>query len=222
MKRRRLALALGALLMTASVGNVQAAAPDPLKSALWPLDYVGSYYFYAEMSAGWMRTAINAANTTIGHRSTRNPDFHPTTSSSAKGKIRYRAASQNSCDGSFTWTACADAYSDFTWRLWLSSEKCWTDGSNNTCSSGTKYDVQTVALNEMGHINRLSHHLPTTRHDDNPDYDDAVVQLIPDPVGSTHPFGVNRAIRWADHAALYSRYGPDPCTTPPCPLGVDS
>lgn len=65
------------------------------------------------------------------------------------------------------------------------------------------------SLNEMGHVNRLQHHI-------NPAYADAVVQVTMYPYGQT--YGTNRALRWADRGALDARYGVDPCTTPPCPL----
>lgn len=87
---------------------------------------------------------------------------------------------------------------------------CWTDGTNSTCG-GTRYDVETVALNEMGHVNRLGHHV-------NPDYADAVVQAVPYPFGSATGFGTNRALRWADHQALHALYGTE---TRPCPQAVD-
>jgi hypothetical protein len=52
--------------------------------------------------------------------------------------------------------------------------------ANRTCSGSTPsevdtYDVQSVVLNEMGHVNTLGHHV-------NPDYGDAVVQLDPGPL----------------------------------------
>ncbi|MFP5343318.1 MAG: hypothetical protein ACLGIJ_10410 [Candidatus Limnocylindria bacterium] len=50
----------------------------------------------------------------------------------------------NLCDGSQYWKACADAYTNQTFRLWFASNYCWTDGTNNTCG-GTRYDVETVA-----------------------------------------------------------------------------
>lgn len=158
-----------------------------------------------------MKSAVNRANNTIGHRRTRNPDFHATTSTSANGNVHFMSSNANACDNVFGWKACADAYSDRTFRLYLASNYCWTDGTNNTCG-GTRYDVETVALNEMGHVNRLQHHV-------NPAYADAVVQVTVYPYGQS--FGTNRALRWADGAALTELYGVDPCTTPPCPLGTE-
>lgn len=108
-----------------------------------------------------------------------------------------------------------------TWIVWLQGNVCWTDGTNNTCTTGSRYDVQTVMLNELGHVNTLAHHLPEKGHETNPDYDDAVVQAAPDPVGAGHPFAFNRSLRWADIGALRARYGADPCTYPPCPQGAD-
>lgn len=202
-------------LVLGSPVNVFANAADPTKSGVWPLDFVGTYWFH-DMSTGWMRTAVNAASTSIGHIDARNPDFHVSTSSSATGDVHFWPASQNSCDGSTTWTGCADAYTNRTFRLWLSSERCWTDGTNSTCTNRPRYDVQTVALNEFGHVNRLGHHLPEATHDvDAASYADAVVQAYPDPVG--HPFGTRRAFQWADHDALHRLY---PCAVQ-CPTSPD-
>lgn len=208
-----LTLAFGIVVGQGPTGPIaNAAANDPTYSNVWGTNFVGTYYFHsADFTLGWMKSAVNRANATIGHRTSRNPDFHATTSTSANGAVHFMSSNTNDCDGVYGWKACADAYSNQTFRLWFANNFCWTDGTNNTCG-GTRYDVETVALNEMGHVNRLRHHV-------NPAYADAVVQVTVYPYGQT--YGTNRALRWADGGALNALYGVDPCTTPPCPLGTD-
>lgn len=169
-----------------------------------------------------MKNSISYANAVIGHSSARNPDFHLTTSTSANGVVSKVASGTDCLDITRAWVGCAKySPATLTWIVWLQGNVCWTDGTNNTCTNRSRYDVQTVMLNELGHVSTLAHHLPETGHDTNPDYDDAVVQAVPDPVGSGHPFGMNRSLRWADVGALRARYGSDPCTYPPCPQGAD-
>lgn len=219
--RRRLGRRSGAGILVAvalvfasfdSTSTARAAANDPISSNVWGINFVGGYYFHdADFTLGWMRSAVNRANATIGHQSTRNPDFHATTSTTANGAVHCMSSSTNACDNVYGWKACADAYTNQTFRLWFASNFCWTDGASSTCG-GTQYDVETVALNEMGHVNRLQHHV-------NPAYGDAVVQVNVYPY-SDPTYGRNRALRWADTGALRTLYGVD-CTTPPCPLGGD-
>jgi len=201
--RRLFAITLVFALMMGGgvpIRPAQAAANDPTYSNVWGTNYYGVYYFHsADLTLGWMKTAVNTANATIGHRTSRNPDFHETPSTSANGAVHYMSSVTNLCDGAQYWKACGDAYSDQTFRLWFASIYCWTDGTNDTCG-GTRYDVETVALNEMGHVNRLQHHV-------NPAYSDAVVQATPYPYGQT--YGINRALRWADIGALNALYGVD-------------
>jgi len=195
-----------------STSTARAAANDPIYSNVWGINFVGTYYFHdADFTLSWMRSAVNRANATIGHEATRNPDFHATTSTSANGAVHYMSSNNNACDNVYGWKACADGYTNQTFRLWFASNFCWTDGTSSTCG-GTQYDVETVALNEMGHVNRLQHHV-------NPAYGDAVVQVNVYPY-SDPTYGTNRALRWADAGALRTLYGVD-CATPPCPLGGD-
>ena len=209
----------GLLLLATWPSATLGAAPDPSKGNTWGTSFVGSYRFAANVTLAWMRSAVSRAVVTISHTASANPDFHLTTGSSANGTIQYLSSLTTYCDQYLNWKGCGDAYSDKTFRVWLASNYCWTDGTSSTCPSGTKYDVETVALNEMGHVNRLLHHLPATPHDTNAAYGDAVVQAVPDPFG--HPFGTNRSLRWADQDALRALYGRDPCTAPPCPLGTE-
>lgn len=206
-----LAVIASLLLLSSAPARARANLSDPRYSNVWGLDFGGTYYFHGnEFPAAWMKSAINRANATIGHGDARNPDFHVTTSTSANGVVHYMSSATNDCDLVYNWRGCADAYPDRTFRLWLASNACWTDGTNSTCG-GTRYDVETVALNEMGHVNRLGHHV-------NPDYADAVVQADVYPYGSSTGFGTNRALRWADHQALHALYGTESC---PCPQGAE-
>lgn len=218
---RVIVTAVMALLWLTHPGAVDGAARDPyLGSWKWPNAYVGTYHYHPGMTLLWMKQAATRANATIGHSAYQNPDFHVTSSESTTGYID-QVSNGNSCFGKVGWVGCAYYDSSPTWYVWLASQVCWTDGTNSEPCSGTKFDVETVTLNEMGHVSTLGHHLPETSHDvqGNATYDDAVVQAVPDPWG--HPFGSNRALRWADTSALSARYGRDPCTVPPCPTSVD-
>lgn len=216
--------ATGAVLATVMLtrllepGPALSAANDPyLGTWKWPTAFGGTYHYHAPFTRSWMQSAVNRANATIGHSDYQNPDFHLTTSSSTNGSVEL-LSNTNSCAGSFGWTACATySPSAQTWNLWFATQRCWSDGTNQTCSDEVPYDVETVALNEMGHVNTLAHHVPAVQHyEAGSNYDDAVVQKYADPVG--HPFGTNRALRWADLGALRARYGSDPC---PCPQGAE-
>ena len=199
-------------MLFASISPVQGAADDPVYSDVWGKGFVGTYYFHsADFTLGWMKSAVNRANATIGHTDRANPDFHATTSTSANGNVHYMSSVTNLCDGIQYWKACADAYSNQTFRFYLASNYCWTDGTSSTCG-GTRYDIETVSLNEMGHVNRLAHHV-------NPAYSDAVVQAVPYAYGQT--YGTRRSLAWADLGGLHTLYGHDPCTLPPCPVGPE-
>lgn len=218
-----LGLVMVVLALVISPGRAFAQANDPYQGPWsWPRDYTGTYRVDSSITLAWMKNSISYANAVIGHSAARNPDFHATTSSSANGVVLKIASGPNCLGGPGPWVGCAK-YSPgvLTWEVWLQGNVCWTDGTNNTCTTSTRFDVQTVMLNELGHVNTLAHHLPETGHDTNPDYDDAVVQAVPDPVGTGHPFGTNRSLRWADIGALRTRYGSDPCTIPPCPVGAE-
>ena len=203
------ALLAGVILAT-SVPATASAHNDPyIGSWQWPTDYVGTYRFDSTFSIGWMRSAVSRAETTIGHQDSRNPDFHTTTSSSANGVVSLRS-NGNSCNGSvYPWGACAQySPANLTWTLWFASQWCWTDGASTSCTDAPRYDVESVALNEMGHVNTLAHHPPTTSHDvqGSTTYGESVVQFVPDP--ASHVFGVRRSLGVADHGALHARYGP--------------
>ncbi|MBI2776341.1 MAG: hypothetical protein HYX57_03600 [Chloroflexi bacterium] len=224
--------ALAAVLSGMLAPGVAANANDPLNAGVWGANFRGTYQWGPNLTVGWMRSQASAAIATIGHTLYRNPDFELTTSSSANGIVDMKDNHSTPCPDAdpghthIEWLACADPNPDRTWFVWLtnigvsdSPDRCWWDGStsaNRTCSGFTPsevdtYDVQSVVLNEMGHVNTLGHHV-------NPDYGDAVVQL--DPVHYNHTFWKNRTLRSADLGALLARYGND-CQTPPCPSGPE-
>lgn len=205
-----IALLAGVILAT-SVPATASAHNDPyIGSWKWPNDYVGTYRFDSSFSIGWMRSAVSRAVTTIGHQDSRNPDFHTTTSSSATGVVSLRS-NGTSCGGpgNTGWGACAQySPANLTWTLRFATQWCWTDGTSTSCTDTSPYDTESVALNEMGHVATLAHHLPTTSHgvQGAATYGEAVVQAVPDPF--SHVFGVRRSLGVADHGALHARYGP--------------
>lgn len=85
-------------------------------------------------------------------------------------------------------------------------------GAYRTCSTTSTFDVWTIVLMEMLHVNALDHHA-------NPDYWDAVSQK--DPVAYPGTYWQNRSLRWADTSALQYWYGNDSCSTSPCPQSAD-
>ena len=220
--RRWLGAGLALVLAMGSAAPTPTAAADydPLLNLgwTWPAGTTGTWRIDASFpTTSWMRTAVTNAVTTISHSPYRNPDFHFTTGTSANVNLQYKDGG-TSCAGKTGWVACAKTglYSPFTtWWVWLASNRCWTNGAGGrTCGSDSgAYDVETVTLNEMGHVNFLAHHL-------NPAYGDAVVQAAPTSYPNTN--WQMRTLHWADTGRLNLLYGRDPCTTPPCPLGAGS
>jgi hypothetical protein len=192
------------------------------------LDYVGTYRYDSSFGLTWMRNEANAAMPKIGHSPYRNPDFHVTTSTSANGTLKMANSNVTSCLGSFNWLGCA-LYDPATlkWSVTLGNHDSWVRGDNvcwvnggayATCTDDHQYDVWTLVLNEMGHINTLGHHFNTNNFDDS-QYGDAVVQAMPRYKGET--LWQMRDLRWADSTALMLRYGvdPDPCACLVVPQG---
>jgi hypothetical protein len=215
-------LVLAIASLTSQAGPAAADAADPTLDFgwTWPQDYVGTYRFDAGYpTASCMRSAASTAVNTISHSPYRNPDFNLTTSTSANVHLQFLSSASYSCAGyGYYWVGCAvtSLYSPFTtWWVRLASNYCWTNGAGGrTCGSDSgAYDVQTVTLNEMGHVSFLDHHV-------NPDYGDAVVQAYP--VAYPNTYWSMRYLRWADNTTLNALYGVDECHTPPCPEGADS
>lgn len=192
---------------------------DPYQGSWqWPTDYVGTYRWDSTFGTGWMRSAVSRAIATIGHQDSRNPDFDLTSALNANGTV-LRGSNTVSCNGNTGWAACAlYTPSNLTWRITFANEWCFTDGTSTSCTNKPTYDLESVALNEMGHVNTLAHHLPPTSHDEQgpTTYGESVVQKVPDPY--SHVFGIRRSLGAADTGALHARYGTDPsgCYPPPC------
>ncbi|MBI3748864.1 MAG: hypothetical protein HY262_08475 [Chloroflexi bacterium] len=220
--RVKLVALLAGVILAASVPATASAHNDGyLGSWQWPTDYLGTYRFDSSFSIGWMRSAVSRAVTTIGHQDSRNADFELTTASSANGVVSLRSNGTN-CGGpgNTGWGACAQySPANLTWTVWYATQWCWTDGTSTSCTDTPRYDVETVGLNELGHIATLAHHLPTTSHDAQgpTTYGESVVQSVPDQASHV-PFGVRRSLGLADTGALHARYGTDPsgCYPPPC------
>lgn len=151
----------------------------------------------------------------VNNSAYRNPDFNLTTSSSAHVDIGMSDANSDKCAGKLYWVGCAEYRASKTdWYVDLSTRRCWMNGgAYRTCSNVSTFDVWTIVLMEMLHVSALDHHA-------NPDYSDAVSQE--DPVAYPGTYWQNRSLRWADSSGLQYLYGNDPCTTPPCPLSLDS
>jgi len=194
----------GAILAASVPATVLGHNDGYLGSWQWPTDYVGTYRFDSNFTTGWMQSAVSRA---------------VTPSSSANGVVS-RGSNATSCNGGQTlWGACAQySPSRLTWSVQFATEWCWTDGTSTSCTNKPTYDIESVALNEMGHVATLAHHSPTTSHDVQgaKTYGESVVQYVPDPF--SHVFGVRRSLGLADTGALHARYGTDPsgCYPPPC------
>ena len=200
-------LALLLAVGSAAPTPAAAAANDPvLLGWTWPVNTYGTWRFGSFPATSWMRTGVSNAVYTISRAPYRNPYFTLTTGTSANVTVEYLDSSVTSCPGAvpYNWVGCAKttATSPFTtWWVRLASNRCWTNGAGGrTCGSDTgAFDVETVTLNEMGHVNNLAHHV-------NPAYADAVVQGVPTSYPNTN--WQMRTLRWADNGRLYLLYGP--------------
>lgn len=217
--KRKIVAAVAALLLTfVGAGIASGNAADPFMDFgwKWSKGYVGTFRYDSSFpTTTWMRQAATASVNHISHSPYQNPDFNITTSSTANVHLQFLNGDTTSCAGSFGWVGCAKTTlnSPFTtWWVILASNRCWTNGTSSTCTTSSRFDVQTVTLNEMGHVSFLGHHV-------NPDYSDAVVQA--QPVAYPNTNWSMRTLRQMDNARLGNLYGLDPCTVPPCPEGAD-
>lgn len=217
-RSRALALVSGVLLTLATFASANANAPDPTLDLgwKWPANTVGTYRFDATFpNIAWMRNAGTASVNHISHSPYRNPDFNLVGSGPANVTLRMLNSAKTQCAGlGFFWVGCASTTLNApftTWWVTLASNNCWTNGAGGRTCGGDDgaFDVQTVILNEMGHVNFLNHHF-------NPDYFDAVVQGVP--VRFPNANWSMRTLRQMDNAKLKTLYGVDAC---PCPLGAD-
>lgn len=215
---------LGSLVAAAAitltmVSPTNANAPDPILDFgwKWPINYVGTYRFDSTFATtGWVRSAASAGVNTISHSPYRNPDFNLTDAAAANVTLRMRNSATNNCAGlGYYWVGCASTVLNApftTWWVSLASNYCWTNGSSNTCTTTSRFDVHTVTLNEMGHVSFLNHHV-------NPDYGDAVVQAAP--VAYQNTYWSMRSLRSMDNTTLLRLYGWDSCQNNPCPQSTD-
>lgn len=216
---RRSAALLAVLTLTMAMSGLTAAnAGDPVLNFgwRWSNNFVGTYRFTPSFPAdAWMRTAASNAVNHISRSPYRNPSFNLTTSGSANVHLQFLNSAGNNCAGlGFYWVGCAATTLNApfnTWWVSLANNYCWTNGTNNWCTHVTRFDLQSVTLNEMGHVNFLNHHV-------NPDYTDAVVQAAP--VAYPNANWSMRTLRQMDNVTLNALYGYDGCTIPPCPLSA--
>lgn len=191
---------------TSGGSQVAANAADPyLVGNVWGYGFSGTFRYQSTMPLQWMRNEATAGVAVISTSPYRNPYLSLTTSSSANVNIGMRNSSSSSCAGSFGWVACAEVRGSWTvWYVDLTTTRCWMNGGQyRTCSTTATYDVWTLILVEMLHVNTLNHHV-------NPDRSDAVSQGAP--IAYPNSGWQDRALRWADNSALYARFGSDPCT----------
>jgi hypothetical protein len=209
---RRLAAGLAATVLAMGVaGTALAATPDPTLGSPWPLD-TGLTYAWTSGSVppAAMKTAVNtAASEVTSTKRSRGPSF--TYSSGAANGVSY--GTDNPCG--INGLACfrRDPGSGY-WHLWFrenghrydwgSLSWCEMTGSPSGC-----FEAETIALDELGHVSGLDHHVNLP---DDSDYLDAVVQTYsharPQVGWSVNSFGR------CDVAALQQVYDVASWTTP--------
>ncbi|MEO7663608.1 MAG: hypothetical protein ABIV26_00660, partial [Candidatus Limnocylindrales bacterium] len=178
--RRTLAVSIvvaGAALVTSGV--VRAHGPDPtVGTTLWAPDQVVVYAWKAgQAPPAWMATPIDAAAADASRsRASRAATFARGTS--AASVIAYGEPTGCSAAG----IACFDrSGAPTSFRMWFRAHGFVFDwGTLRWCQGLTTFangcfDVETVALDEFGHVEVLGHHVNDA---DQGDYADAVVQAV--------------------------------------------
>ena len=175
------------------LGGVAAHGPDPTVSgALWAQDRALTYQWRAgQVPPDWMGPAINAAAGDASFsRAARAATFSKTAGTSSS-LIAYGEPTGCSSAG----IACFDrAGAPNSFKMWFRAYGYvfdwgtlrWCQGQS-TPTNGC-FDVETIALDEFGHVEDLGHHVNL---DDGSDYLDAVVQAL------SH---ARPATGWAAHA----------------------
>lgn len=194
--RRRVGAIVVALgLWMATSGVADAHAPDPtVGGKLWAQDQDVGYAWRAGQAPDtWLATAIEAAaassNATRASRSARF-SYRPGSAS----LIAY--GEPTSCGPAGI--ACFDrSGAPSSFRMWFRRHGTWFDwGQLRWCeapggSADGCFEAQTIALDELGHVEILGHHV---NHPDDRDYLDAVVQTLsrakPRPGWSSRSYGV--------------------------------
>ena len=198
------------LVLSLSAAPVLGAAPNPTILPAWPQDTVLGYTWSSSaLPPTTMRSVVAlAANDATASRASRAPSF---VASSGPNAMSYGPSNPCGVNG----LACfsrdpAHGY----WHLWFRENGhrydwgtlswCEMTGSPNGC-----YEAETIAIDELGHVDGLDHHVDLP---DGSDYLDAVVQAY------SH---ARPALGWnatsfgrCDVAALQQLYGPLSWTTP--------
>jgi len=178
MTRNRIAAALAATFISIVVaGDGLAHGPDPILGVgtLWKRDQVVPFQWQVgSVPTGSIATAIDLGAGDVGEsRASRAAVF--VRAASAPAKIAY--GGWNPCDS--YGIACADRtgmtngifgvwFRPHGWVMdWGTLRWCQIDSANGC------YDIEQVALDELGHIEVLGHHV---NYGDESDYTDAIVQ----------------------------------------------
>ncbi len=177
-RRTALAATAVAVLVSVTAGPAQAHGPDPmLGTALWGRDQVVPFQWSPTgMPPSWLGAAIDSGVGDVGEsRNSRAALFVRT--SSAPAIIAYGGPAP--CD--WYGIACMDRSGigngvfgvwfrpqgwAFDWGTLRWCQALWTP--TNGC-----YDAENVALDELGHVEVLGHHV---NYGDESDFSDAVVQ----------------------------------------------
>lgn len=176
--RSTAALAVAVLLCIASPGASLAHGPDPLipgTATLWRQDQVVTYQWQAGgVPPAAMASAIDLGAGDVGEsRASRAAVFVRTTS--APAKVAYGGWNPCASYG----IACMDrsGMSSGVFGVWFRPHGWAFDwGTLRWCqidSANGCYDAERVALDELGHVEVLGHHV---NYADESDYTDAIVQ----------------------------------------------
>jgi hypothetical protein len=194
-RHRTIVLATGLAAALLAPGTAAAHGPDPLLGTrTWNANQVVGYSWASGLvPPAWMTPAIDAGAVDVGEsRASRAASFVRT--ANAPSTIAYGA---NPCPS--YGIACMDRTGvptsfagvwfrphgwTFDWGTlrWCQAQSSYTDGC---------FDVETVTLDELGHVEILGHHV---NYDDGSDYTDSVVQAYsrsrPKAGWNQHVFGV--------------------------------
>ena len=181
-RARRMACGAFSLLISVVFGAAPALAhgPDPtVGGAAWAPEQTVTYQWRSgQVPPDWMALPINAAAGDASYtRASRAATFVKTASTSAS-LIAYGEPTGCSSAG----IACFDrSGAPSSFRMWFRAHGYVFDwGTLRWCQGQSSYtngcfDVETIALDEFGHVDGLGHHL---NYADNSDYLDAVVQTL--------------------------------------------
>ena len=188
-------LAAIAASLALSAGAATAHGPDPtVGGSAWGQDQTVTYQWRAgQVPPDWMAPPINAAaGDATATRASRAASFVKTAGTSAS-LIAYGEPTGCSSAG----IACFDrSGAPSSFRMWFRAHGYVFDwGTLRWCQGQSSFtngcfDVETIALDEFGHVDGLGHHVNLS---DGSDYLDAVVQALshamPQVGWSTHAFG---------------------------------